>query len=106
MMLVVSRAEWQPPPDDIPGPSGPVELPQREPPQPTPLPSEVPPEPTEIPRPSPPQETQKNRYMLAGSLSAISVAARTYRRGIGSSSSSRNSVSQRSDPSMSIDSTV
>jgi hypothetical protein len=49
------HAEWQPPPDDIPGPSAPPELPPFEP-QPEPAgPSELPSGPNEVPPPGPPE---------------------------------------------------
>jgi hypothetical protein len=47
-------AEWQPP-DDIPAPGGPSELPPAEPELPTPAPGEVPSAPREVP-PAPPAE--------------------------------------------------
>jgi hypothetical protein len=51
----LSRAEWQPPPDDVPGPGGPPELPPAPSQQPTPGPDEVPRGPNEVPQPRPPE---------------------------------------------------
>jgi hypothetical protein len=51
--------EWQPPPDDVPSPSGPPEFPPPEPQEPTRAPNEVPPEPDEVPQPSPSEEPQR-----------------------------------------------
>jgi hypothetical protein len=52
-------SEWQPPPDDVPSPSGPAEIPPPEPQEPTHAPNEVPPEPNEVPGPSPSEEPQR-----------------------------------------------
>jgi hypothetical protein len=51
-------SEWQPPPDDVPSPSGPAEFPPAEPQEPTRAPNEVPPEPDEVPQPRPSEEPQ------------------------------------------------
>ena len=52
-----ARGQWQPPPDDTPGPGGPAEIPDTGPQAPVEAPSEVPAGPGEIPEPPPPETT-------------------------------------------------
>jgi hypothetical protein len=59
-LVAFSRAEWRPPPDDVPPPSGPVELPPAEPGQPPQPPDEMPPGPDEFSQPPPSEEPQRS----------------------------------------------
>jgi hypothetical protein len=55
--MLENRGEWQPPPDGIPGPAGPVEVPGTGEPQgPADTPTEVPDGPDEIPDAPPPEQ--------------------------------------------------
>jgi len=65
MLATVSlpRSEWQPPPDDVPPPIGPVELPPGQPEVPPLPPDEIPLGPNEVPKPPPPELSRRPRQI-------------------------------------------